>query len=115
MKTPAGTYVIVKRDPGDKSSFTVSGFVQDAASAEMTVGANVFEPALRVGTATNAYGFYSLTLPADTVTLVFSYLGYETAERTLVLTADVKLDVTLEPVTLSSSDTADDRALSNSI
>ena len=103
-RTESGTYVIVKRESGDRSSFTVSGFVQDAASAEMTIGANVYEPALKLGTATNAYGFYSVTLPADTVTLVFSYLGYQTAERTMVLTADVKLDVTLEPATLSSEE-----------
>jgi hypothetical protein len=58
-------------------SATYSGTVRDAASGETLVGANVYAPAFALGTVTNAYGFFSLTLPStDTAAVVVSYVGY---------------------------------------
>ncbi len=56
---------------------TVSGYVRDAATGENLIGVAVVHPASGQGTATNTYGFYSLTVPAtDSVRLLVSYLGY---------------------------------------
>ncbi|WP_019948346.1 TonB-dependent receptor [Hymenobacter aerophilus] len=60
---------------------TLSGYVRDAATGENLIGVAVVNPATGDGTATNTYGFYSLTLPApaaptDSVRLLASYLGY---------------------------------------
>ena len=58
--------------------FTVSGYVRDGASGESLPGVAVVHPASGLGTTTNTYGFYSLTLPAaDSVKLLVSSLGYE--------------------------------------
>ena len=58
---------------------TISGYVRDAATGENLIGVAVVNPATGQGTATNTYGFYSLTLPAaaDSVRVLASYLGYE--------------------------------------
>lgn len=59
---------------------TVSGYVRDAANGEALIGASVAAPDFKTGTATNTYGYFSLSLPAktgDSVTLVFSYLGFQ--------------------------------------
>ena len=63
--------------PGTR--FTISGYVRDGATGESLPGVAVVHPAGGQGTATNAYGFYSLTLPAasDSVRLLVSALGYE--------------------------------------
>lgn len=99
----SGGFVIVKAETAG-TKYTVSGFIQDASSGERFIGANVYAPASRLGTATNAYGFYSVTLPADSVTLVFTYLGYQPVTETLKLEKDVRLDVALEPVTVSAEE-----------
>ncbi|MGY3089857.1 hypothetical protein ACVWYF_002905 [Hymenobacter sp. UYAg731] len=59
--------------------FTISGYVRDGATGESLPGVAVVHPASGQGTATNTYGFYSLTLAAspDSVRLLVSALGYE--------------------------------------
>ena len=76
-------------------SFTVSGFVTDGQSGESLIGANIFVHGLNTGTVTNNYGFYSLTLPGDSVYLTVSYIGYEARNFALDLRSDIKLDIGL--------------------
>ena len=56
--------------------FTISGYLGDAETGEKLIGASIYSKQKLLGTTTNAYGFYSLTLPTDTYNLVFSYVGY---------------------------------------
>jgi hypothetical protein len=90
-----GRYVLrARRTP---NRHVLSGFVVDAESGESLVGANVYAPALERGTATNEHGFYSLTLPADSVRLVVSYLGYRNRAVAVDLHADRRRTIALEP------------------
>ncbi len=59
---------------------TVSGTVRDAATGEPLIGAAVLVKGFSIGTATDAAGQYSVTMPDDATTLVFTYIGYETTE-----------------------------------
>ncbi len=79
----------------EPQKFTVSGYIRDAGTGEELLYANVLDQASGAGVTTNPYGFYSLTLPAGRHTLTFSYVGYEIAERTVALTADLELNVAL--------------------
>ncbi|MEM6647429.1 MAG: TonB-dependent receptor [Bacteroidota bacterium] len=79
---------------------TLSGFVRDATSGETLIGVNIYAPLQQRGTVTNEYGFYSLTLPADTAIVRFSYLGYQAQVVALHLAADQAFDVGLEPATV---------------
>ncbi|WP_343745688.1 TonB-dependent receptor [Chitinophaga sp.] len=63
--------------PAVKAVHTLSGYVEDAASGERLIGVSLVAPQFEAGTVTNGYGFYSLTLPADTVRIQLSYLGYQ--------------------------------------
>jgi hypothetical protein len=81
----------------DSTRHTLSGFVVDAESGEMLVGANLYVPSFQQGTTTNRHGFYSLSLPSDSVRLVVSYLGYERKVLRLDMTADRRRDVALSP------------------
>jgi len=83
--------------PAFGQSATYSGTVRDAASGETLVGANVYAPGFALGTVTNAYGFFSLTLPtADSAAVVVSYVGY--VARPLALPpGGARLTVDLEP------------------
>ena len=50
------------------------------------------------GTSSNTYGFYSLTLPAssDTLTIIYSYVGYGAQAAQLILSQDTTLNIGLE-------------------
>ncbi|GAB4403863.1 MAG: TonB-dependent receptor [Microscillaceae bacterium] len=75
-----------------QEKFTVSGYLRDAQTGETLIGATVAVEELNTGATTNAYGFYSLSLPAGSYTLAFSYLGYEPARQTIDLKANLKVD-----------------------
>jgi hypothetical protein len=79
-----------------QSRYTVSGYVREAGSRELLIGVNVYQPGAATGTTTNTYGFYSITLPAaDSLTLVFSYVGYAPQTHTVALRKNVELNVDL--------------------
>jgi len=74
-------------------TFTLSGYVQDASTGEMLIGVNIFNQASSIeGTVTNVYGFYSITLPADTYLLKVSYLGYQDIIKEITLNTNINLD-----------------------
>jgi hypothetical protein len=74
---------------------TISGYIQDAESSEKLIGATVFLPNVGEGTVSNTYGFYSITLPQDTVYLAISYVGYTTQYYKMFLDRDVELNFDL--------------------
>lgn len=80
---------------GQTEKYTISGYLEDEATGEKLIGANVFDPAANLGTSTNTYGFYSLTLPKDSVTLVLSYVGYQNKIYRLYLDKDVTINFSL--------------------
>lgn len=81
-----GNIVVLKRKP---RQVTISGFVRDKTSAESLVGASVYDVNSLSGVATNAYGFFSLSLsmpPGSNgvpVRLQVSYIGYESRSLTI--------------------------------
>ncbi len=84
-------------------SQTISGFVEDKSSGERLIGANVFDPVLNIGTSTNAYGFFSLTfknLRQDSISLVVSYIGYESWRGRLAVEEKLHLKIRLQPTAI---------------
>lgn len=74
-------------------TFTISGYVYDKATGESLIGVTIQDRAAQRGTSTNEYGFYSLSLPAGTRTLVFTYPGFEPTEQTTLLRQNHTLNV----------------------
>lgn len=100
-----GNVVVLKRKP---KQVTVSGFVRDKRSAESLIGASVYEAHSRVGTASNNFGFFSLTLPPGNITIRSSYIGYTShqhilngLERDTVLTIELEPSASLEEVVIT--------------
>ncbi len=80
-------------DPSQKH--TISGFVKDGGSGELLLFASVWVKELKTGTSTNAFGFYSLTLPEGHYSLEYSYVGFRNRLQTLQLDKSQKLDIDL--------------------
>jgi TonB-dependent Receptor Plug Domain/TonB dependent receptor/CarboxypepD_reg-like domain len=76
---------------------TISGYLSDRESGERLIGASVFDKRSGRGTVSNTYGFYSLTLPADSVVLAVSYIGYQTYTERLLLSGNRNIEVKLAP------------------
>ncbi|MEL7427330.1 MAG: TonB-dependent receptor, partial [Bacteroidota bacterium] len=77
---------------------TISGYIKDGATGEDLIGATALVTDLDgVGTTTNIYGFYSLTMPAGEHKVAFQYLGYQVKVLELNLSEDTQLDVELSP------------------
>lgn len=68
-----------------QEKFTISGYVKDAKNGEALIGVTVFKKNSQIGTTSNAYGFYSLTLPKGNDTIVFSFIGYKTTFKAVDL------------------------------
>lgn len=86
-----------------QDKFTISGYIEDASSGEKLISANVFDTKSGVGTVSNLYGFYSITLPSDSVYLTFSYIGFQSQTFGLLLDKDINLNVALsESITLDA-------------
>lgn len=78
------------------TKYTISGYVNEKGSKENIPGATVYIPKLKVGTASNTYGFYSITLPADTLEVIISFVGYKAQAFKVKLNQNIKLDIELE-------------------
>lgn len=94
--------IIVKRkeiessQTEEKSTYTISGYITSQQSGEAIIGATVIVPETYKGTATNAYGFYSLTLKTSETQIQFSSIGFKTKNITLPNANDKILDVKLD-------------------
>ena len=94
-------YVIIRElekgeTPVAPLRYSVSGRVEDAGSGERLIGAHIYLPATQQGIVTNEDGFFSLSLPADSVAIVISYVGYETAVHRLGLFGHQELHIKLQ-------------------
>ena len=78
-----------------QKKYTISGYIEDESSGEKLIAANVLDIKSLDGVTSNTYGFYSLTLPQDSVVLSFSYIGYQSEVVRLYLDKDIKLDIKL--------------------
>ncbi len=96
---------------GQDATFTISGQIKDAANGEDVPFATIsLKNQAGVGTTSNVYGFYSLSLEPGEYLLLFQFLGYQTVEKAITLQADLKLDIemgedaqTLEEVVVSAT------------
>jgi len=69
--------------------------MRDSLTTESLISATVYNKANLVGTSTNSFGFYSLTLPEGKVELVYSYVGYHAQTVSFNLRRDTVINVSL--------------------
>ncbi|WP_425076391.1 TonB-dependent receptor [Psychroserpens sp. S379A] len=75
-----------------QETYTVRGIIKDTKNGETLLGASVFLKGTTNGSMSNEYGFFSITAPKGTYTLVVSYLGYEEITREIILDVDQTLN-----------------------
>jgi len=78
-----------------QEQLTISGYINDSYDGESLIGATVFVQDQQVGTTSNEYGFYSITLAPGEYVVEYRYLGYETVIKNINLTANQRIDIEL--------------------
>jgi hypothetical protein len=90
------SYAGLKLPENIANKFTISGFVKDSLSGESLVGAAITVKELpATGTVTNAYGFFSLTIPEGDYTLTAHFTGYKSLTVHTTLKQNVKQNFNL--------------------
>ena len=64
---------------------TLSGHVYDKSDGESLAGATLYLADSQSGTATNSFGFYSISQSQNRLRIQVSYLGYQTIDTTITL------------------------------
>ncbi len=92
-----GGKIVLKPTQFDENQkTTLSGFVKDSQSGETLIGATVYIPALQSGAITNAFGYFSLSVPPNQYDVIVSYVGYQNQVKSLNLTDKIEFDFSLE-------------------
>jgi len=79
-----------------QKTLVISGTIKDEATGETLIGASVRIKELpQLGTATNNYGFYSLSVPKGDYTVLFTYIGYKTITRQVSLRQSQTINIAL--------------------
>lgn len=78
-----------------KSQVTLSGYVRAETGGEPLAGVSITIPVLQTGTFSDAYGFFSLTIPVGEHIVVFRSVGKEAQPRPIGLYSNATLEVNL--------------------
>ena len=82
----------LNKSMAQSQKLVINGYISDKESGETLIGANIFvkdQPGL--GTVSNTYGFFALSLDPGEYTIVCSYLGYVDGEVNVVLKANLQI------------------------
>ena len=93
--------------------FTISGYVRDASNGEALIGATVMLKNPVAGTATNTYGFFSITADQGTYDFSVVYIGMESFNSKIELTKDTFIEVRLKTRELKEVVITDEKADQN--
>jgi len=86
VKSSVGNLVVEIGNPADRGkqgNVTISGYITNQVTKETVAGVTVYIPKLSAGTISNAYGFYSLSVPRGNYSVIFTFIGMK--ERTVDL------------------------------
>jgi len=78
-----------------KQQLTVTGTITDAETGISIPGVNVLIEGTTTGTVTDMAGKYTIDVPEENVTLVFSFIGYQT--QYIALAGRKKVDIRMVP------------------
>jgi hypothetical protein len=79
----------------ESEKVTLNGYIKDADNGETLIGAAAFITEISAGATSNEYGFYAIDVPIGEYTVEYSYLGFETQVKRIVLDQNMSLDIEL--------------------
>ncbi len=95
-------------NPADRykpGNVTISGYITNRDTKEPVAGVTVFIQKLSMGTISNAYGFYTLTLPRGVHLLQFSFIGMKEKQINVNLYGAGEMDVEMNSMLIPLKET----------
>lgn len=89
-------FFVVQRSTANDDKSVLSGYIQDAESGERLIAASIYHLGASIGTTTNNYGFFSITVPKGKSIFSISYLGYQKKTVELEILNDTNIVINLE-------------------
>ena len=96
MAENLSVYIGNPSDRDKPGNVTVSGLITDRNIGEPITGVNVFIQKLSIGTNTNQYGYYTLTLPRGIHLVKFSFIGMREKNITLNLFGPGEMNIEMD-------------------
>jgi hypothetical protein len=104
----SGNTFIELGNPADRNNpgnVIVSGYITSRDTKEPIAGVTVFVQKLSIGTISNAYGFYSLTLPRGLHFLQFSFIGMKEKKINLNLNGSGEMNLDMNSLMIPLKET----------
>jgi len=76
---------------------TLSGYVRDSTGNESIIGATILIKEKKITVQSNAYGFYSVSLPPGNYTVVVTHIGYATLLSSVDMNENKQMNFMLVP------------------
>ena len=86
---------LVSLNINSQNNFTFSGYVLDSQTNELVIGASVIIDELNIGTITNSYGFFSITVKEGNYSVKTQNLGYKDDLQIISLNRNIILNIYL--------------------
>ena len=78
-----------------QKKYTLSGYVLDSQSNELIIGSSVIVEELNIGTITNSYGFFSITIKEGNYNIIIQNLGFKDNTQNINLNKNLSLNIYL--------------------
>ena len=86
---------LVSLNINSQNNFTLSGYVLDSQTNELVIGASIIIDELNIGTITNSYGFFSITVKEGDYSVKTQNLGYKDDLQIISLNKNIILNIYL--------------------
>ena len=86
---------LVSLNINSQNNFTFSGYVLDSQTNELVIGASIIIDELNIGTITNSYGFFSITVKEGDYSVKTQNLGYKDDLQIISLNKNIILNIYL--------------------
>lgn len=94
-----GSHIVISASDPNIKKFTVSGYIRDEYSGERLIGVQVTDRHSLKSSISNQDGYYTITLPSDSITLLYISDGYKGKQVSTMLDKNIRLDMTLRDET----------------
>jgi hypothetical protein len=104
----AGNISVEIGNPAEKNkpgNVTITGYINNKITREPVAGVTVFVQKLSIGSVSNEYGFYTLTLPRGTHLLQFTFMGMREKAVNMNLYGTGELNVEMNSVMIPLKET----------
>lgn len=91
-----GGQISVYEVAATKGKVVLSGYMRDAESKEVLIGARLYFPELHIGCISNSYGYYAIEVPKGETRIIVSFVGMKSFRDTVNFQEDVVINFELQ-------------------